>query len=655
MSEFFGPYHVLYPLAAGNQSQVDLVENTKAGDRREVLKRISVIPHNDENRDLISAETQGAALQREAHARNPSIIQVYDSGTLNNRFYISMEYVEGRSLAEYLKERGSLLAPLEAASIAREICNQVATLHQFTVTVDGKSHAFLHNDIKPSNIQIRKSDGQLRLIDFGAAKKVTYTKKLAPNDFASVAYCSPERLRDRVSDINSDLWSVGVVLYEMVAGYLPYNASSPLQLEAVIMSGARPAPLPPSCPPALRDIIYKALSIAIADRYPSAPAFAEALQAFCADPQLQTAPPPSPSENPTRRVAPSSGNASGPLPRTSGSAGSRFTTTPSSDRYQPRVRPQRPPRRPLSVPAPILALGRAFARRPLAFTLRAGILALLGYWFILLWWAHGDAQKLYASLDGKDFAAMSVSGLEAATAEVRDLRKHSRGQFFAFTSGLARNIKPRVMEAGERPLVAYRNEQMPSPTAADWLNARSCFNLAAAIDPSDRLVHAELDLTDGHLERLKRHLEDARRKFASASSFAPNSPDPWIGLAYIAAYHDQNFQALIDDQTMEQRAHYTLGTREAAQRGDVLRNMALDAYKASLSWQRKQDAAEETRFLRESDDEFDKAEKSYQGCRNKYHTEAWIGKIHAIRAKIQQRLAELAGASTPENASGSQH
>ena len=184
---------------------------------------------------------------------------------------------------------------------------------------------------------------------------------------------------------------------------------------------------------------------------------------------------------------------------------------------------------------------------------------------------------------------------------------------------------------------------------------RSCFNLAAAINPSDPLVHAELDLTDGHLDRLKRHFEDARRKFTSASLFAPNSPDPWLGLAYIAAYYDNNFQALIDDQTMEQRSHYTLGSREAAQRGDVLKIMGDKALKASQRWQRKKDTAEEVRFLRESDDDYDKAEKSYEGCRNKYATETVIANIHDKRAKIQQRLADLAANSGPENSSGSQH
>ena len=223
MSELYGPYRVILTLAARNQSRIDLVENTSHSDRKEVLKRILIVPGKEDNRELIDAEEQGAQLQAQAHRRNPHIIEVYASGRLNEYFFVSMEYVEGQNLDEYMKARAGPLGALEAASIARELCSQVATLHEFQLTLDGRSQAFLHNDIKPSNIQIRKTDNQIRLIDFGAAKSVTYSKNFTRNDFASVAYCSPERLDKGLSDTQTDLWSIAVVLYEMVAGRLPYQ------------------------------------------------------------------------------------------------------------------------------------------------------------------------------------------------------------------------------------------------------------------------------------------------------------------------------------------------------------------------------------------------------------------------------------------------
>src|SRR5579863_3264102 len=257
MNENFGPYRILKILAARNQSRIDLVENTAAANRREVLKRIPVIPENQDNRDLIEAEKQGAGLQRLAHQRNAHIIDVYASGFLDGYFFVSMEYVEGKNLEDYQRERNGPLGFLQAASIACEICSQVATLHEFLLTIDGKSQAFLHNDIKPSNVQMRKADNQIRLIDFGAAKAVSHSKNFTRNDFASVAYCSPERLDKGVSNTQTDLWSIGVVLYQMVAGRLPFQASTNQQLETLIRSSTPPARLPQTCPQALQAIIYK--------------------------------------------------------------------------------------------------------------------------------------------------------------------------------------------------------------------------------------------------------------------------------------------------------------------------------------------------------------------------------------------------------------
>ena len=110
MSEPFGPYRVILTLAARNQSRIDLVENTlvqngEGANRREVLKRILIVPGKEDNRELIDAEEQGAELQRQAHNRNPHIIEVYGSGRLNEYFFVSMEYVEGQNLEEYLKGR----------------------------------------------------------------------------------------------------------------------------------------------------------------------------------------------------------------------------------------------------------------------------------------------------------------------------------------------------------------------------------------------------------------------------------------------------------------------------------------------------------------------------------------------------------------------
>lgn len=652
MSELFGPYRLLWILAARNQSRIDLVENTEAFNRREVLKRIPVIANDEFNRDLIEAERQGADLQRQAHLRNPHIIDVYATGILNDHFFVSMEYVEGKNLEEYQRERNGPLAPVEAAAIAREVCSQVATLHDFLLTVDGKSQAFLHNDIKPSNIQIRRADNQIRLIDFGSAKSVSFSKNFTRNDWASIAYCSPERLDKGISTTYTDLWSVAVVLYEMLAGRLPYQASTPQQLELVIRSLAPPARLPQSCPPALQAIVYKALSPNVANRYPTARAFAEELQRFCATPAVHAAASAATAslENPTRRVNPSSTNPPPPFrPAAAYPPGpAPFTTHPASFAAAAPAQP-RAPQLPRQFPQPIVNMGRAIARKPLGCTTRAALVAIVLYTMLSGCSAHNRAQSLYTSLEKQDFPAMSASDIDNEAARLHGLREGAWGRFFAFTSGIRGAIKPRLMEAAERPINTYRTDPNRTPAPAEWQHARACLNFATEIDGSDKLARSELALVDGHLDRLRKKYPDAREKFNEAASIAHDSPDPWIALAYLDAYQDHNLQALLDDQNKEQQRHFTLGPREAAQRGDVFMFLGHKALNAANLWRRKNSAEEETRFLKEADNDFEQADKSYDGSRNWFRTEAVIEQIHKLRATIAQRLTELA--ATPDGSS----
>jgi hypothetical protein len=236
---------------------------------------------------------------------------------------------------------------------------------------------------------------------------------------------------------------------------------------------------------------------------------------------------------------------------------------------------------------------------------------------------------------------MQVADIDSQFGELQNLRESAFGRFFAFTSDLRTSIKPRLMETAERPINAYRTDQIHQPPLGDWMRARSCLNFATEIDGSDKLARAELDLVDGHLARLRKAYTDARQKFVAASSLAPDSPDPWIGLAYLDAYVDNNLQALAVDQSNAQKNHYTPVQREAAQRGDVSLFLGRKAIVASLKWRRKGSTPEETHFLHDADDDFARAEKDYQGSRDWFGTEAAIEEIHNRRVTIQQRLVEL--------------
>jgi len=137
----------------------------------------------------------------------------------------------------------------------------------------------VHGDIKPSNIQIG-ANGEVRLLDFGIAKMITFTQNLTRHNLGSPTYCSPERLAKAQVDAQSDLWALAVSLYEMVAGMPPYQAVSTRKLETLIQSRRPPRALPESCPPRLRAILFKALAADIHRRYASTVEFAADLRAF---------------------------------------------------------------------------------------------------------------------------------------------------------------------------------------------------------------------------------------------------------------------------------------------------------------------------------------------------------------------------------------
>src|ERR1700689_79599 len=190
------------------------------------------------------------------------------------------------------------------------------------------------------------------------------------------------------------------------------------------------------------------------------------------------------------------------------------------------------------MPAPIAAVGDAITRKPLGFSVRAGADILILYLVLSAWSAHGEIQRLYSSLTKEDFPTVPVANIDSQADELQSIRETAFGRYFAFTSDLRSAIKPRLMETAERPIDAYRTDQIHQPSTADWLRARSCLNFATEIEGSDKLARAESYLIDGHLARLRKDFSDARQKFTEAASLAQNSPDPWIGLAWLDAYND---------------------------------------------------------------------------------------------------------------------
>ena len=194
--------------------------------------------------------------QREAQAAarlsHPNIVNIYDVGVADGDHYIVMEYVPGRTLKDRIRQEGHLSVS-ESLRVAREIAEALAHAH---------ANNLVHCDIKPHNI-LMMADGHAKVADFGIARAVTEsTMTYSGNVVGSVHYFSPEQAKGTMITPKSDVYSLGVVLYEMLTGKLPFTGDNPVSI-AVKHLQEEPVPvrqIDPSIPPVVEAIVSKAMS-----------------------------------------------------------------------------------------------------------------------------------------------------------------------------------------------------------------------------------------------------------------------------------------------------------------------------------------------------------------------------------------------------------
>jgi serine/threonine protein kinase/beta-lactam-binding protein with PASTA domain len=193
--------------------------------------------------------------RREAQAvaslSHPNVVGVYDVGQDGDTHYMVMEYVEGPTLKEVINRRGALPVE-EAVRIAVQICDALDHAHQ---------NQIIHRDIKPHNILIGKN-GRVKVTDFGIARAVTSTTITHTNAvLGSVHYFSPEQARGGITVEKSDIYSLGIVLYEMVTGQLPFSGDSPISVALKHLQEPLPEPrqINPDIPQSVENVILKAL------------------------------------------------------------------------------------------------------------------------------------------------------------------------------------------------------------------------------------------------------------------------------------------------------------------------------------------------------------------------------------------------------------
>ena len=211
---------------------------------------------------------------------HPNIVKVYDVSVTDQLQYIVMEYIDGITLKEYLKQRGGALTWKEVVHFATQVLGALDHAH---------SKGIVHRDVKPQNIMLQ-ADGSIKMMDFGIARfSRAQSQTISDKAIGSVHYISPEQAKGDRTDARTDIYSVGVMLYEMLSGKLPFDGSGTVSI-AIMQISEKPKPLAevaPNVPEGLRQIAEKAMEKDPDARYQSAAEMLAAIQAFKQNPSIR--------------------------------------------------------------------------------------------------------------------------------------------------------------------------------------------------------------------------------------------------------------------------------------------------------------------------------------------------------------------------------
>jgi serine/threonine-protein kinase len=253
---FDGRYRIVRKLGTGGMANVYLAEDEVLG------RRVAIKILNDRHAgDDQFVERFRREAKNAASLSHPNIVSIYDRGEAEGTYYIAMEYLDGRSLKELIVARGP--APIHlAVDYARQILTAIRFAHR---------HGIVHRDIKPHNVLV-DGEGRLKVTDFGIARAGVSQMTEAGSIIGTAQYLSPEQARGAPVDQTSDLYSVGVVLYELLTGVVPFSGDTPVE---IAMKHLSTVPEPPSAkraeiPRDLDMVVMRALAKDPSERYHSA-------------------------------------------------------------------------------------------------------------------------------------------------------------------------------------------------------------------------------------------------------------------------------------------------------------------------------------------------------------------------------------------------
>ncbi|MGA2155090.1 MAG: serine/threonine-protein kinase [Bryobacteraceae bacterium] len=610
-----GKYEIGRKLGRGGMADVYLAEDTETGH----TVALKLIEHgaDADTVETIEAERRGAELQARLAAVDPRVVRVYGAGDIENYFHVAMEYIDGQDLAELLR-RGPLVIEF-AVDTAIAVAETLVHAHNLEASIDGKEfRGVVHGDIKPKNIRI-DSRGDVRVLDFGIAKALSLSRRLTRNEFGSVPYASPERLDSGEVDALCDLWSLAVMLYEMVTGLQPYHAETTERLESMIRSRIPPPPAPDPCPEPLRRILIKATAPDAGARYQSAREFADDLIAFRHDGTVRAA--------------------------TEDLDATRRTTRAELDDATRRTAPQgeatrrKPPARnwPLTDQLPKRPRTK-FGNVMRVVSLLAVAAVLYGGWELFanyLMYQHGQQLK-------RDIQAEQVTDPDQIWDRWTELSKRNPSSLLLYSPRKA--VKENLVETADRVIAAYRKADGQPIYEKDWERARNALARALAMDPDDQ-VRGKLRLAEGQVTRINgaahhdaKQLETAVDDFNQADRLLPHSPDPQLGLAR-AYYNLKDIDKTSAALEEAERRGYQLANRDKLVLADGYRERADLTFRDSRN----------VRGLPQEKDELDRAAADYRRALDLYQNVAPYGnasvgivRVQVILLLVNARLQQIA-------------
>ena len=261
-----GQYEVIEPLGSGGMGDVYRAHDTKLD--RFVALKIVLDSETSKTADRVLREARAASA-----LSHPHICTVYEVGEFDRRPYLAMEYVDGRPLSSTIPPEG--FEPADVVKYGAQIADALAHAHERGV---------IHRDLKAANVVVTRQ-GRTKVLDFGIAKRLTAsgvsvkTGTLTETDTISgtLAYMAPERLREHPADARSDIWGLGVLLYEMASGHRPFAGDTAFEVSSAILKDP-PPPLPAKVPAQLQNVIFKCLEREPANRFQQASDVVAALE-----------------------------------------------------------------------------------------------------------------------------------------------------------------------------------------------------------------------------------------------------------------------------------------------------------------------------------------------------------------------------------------